>query len=121
MTRAANTTPVHRIHPAVRRLARRNLLLAALIITVSLGAGMLGFHLAGDYGPVESFSQAALLLGGEGPSGAYPNDPSRLFAGVYALYSGLAYIVVTALLLAPVFSHVLRKHNLDVGDTKTRP
>lgn len=113
--------PVHRIHPAVRQLAARNLLVAAVLITGSLAIGMLGFHLAGGYGAVDSFSQAALLLAGEGPAGAYPNNATRIFAGVYALYSGLAYIVVTALLLAPVFSHVLRRHKLEVGDAKTRP
>ncbi|MBP2648566.1 MAG: hypothetical protein H6Q77_2190 [Gemmatimonadetes bacterium] len=82
---------------------------------------MLGFHYTGDYGLVESFSQAALLLGGEGPAGSYPNDAASIFAGVYALYCGLAYIVVTALLLAPVFSHVLRRHHIDVGDNDARP
>ena len=82
---------------------------------------MLGFRFTGGYGVVESFSQAALLLGGEGPAGTYPNDPSKIFAGVYALYCGLAYIVVTALLLAPVFSHVLRRHHIDVGDSDARP
>ena len=95
--------------------------LASVLVLISLAIGMLGFHLAGGYDLVESFSQAALLLGGEGPSGSYPNDPTRLFAGVYALYSGLAYIVVTALLLAPVFSHVLKRHHLDVDDTESHP
>ncbi len=117
MTSDASAKPpepaTHRIHPAVRRTARRNLSLAAVLIGVSLSIGMLGFHLTAGYDLVESFSQAALLLGGEGPSGAYPNDPTRLFAGAYALYSGLAYIVVTALLLAPVFSHVLKRHSID--------
>lgn len=117
MTSTASAKPpdpeTHRIHPAVRRTARRNLMITAVLIGVSLTIGMLGFHFTAGYGLVESFSQAALLLGGEGPSGAYPNDPSRVFAGVYALYSGLAYILVTALLLAPVFSHVLKRHHID--------
>lgn len=95
-------------------------MLATVLIMGSLAVGMLGFHLAAGYDLAESFSQAALLLGGEGPSGSYPNNPSRIFAGVYALYSGLAYIVVTALLLAPVFSHVLKRHHLEVDDTEPR-
>ena len=108
------------IHPAVRRYARRNLQYAVVLILVSLLGGMAGFHFTGGYGMVDSFSQAALLLGGEGPSGAYPNDAVRIFAGLYALYSGLAYIVLTALLLAPVFGHLLRRHHVDVGDSKSR-
>ena len=95
-------------------------MLAIALIGCSLAVGMLGFHLTAGYDLAESFSQAALLLGGEGPSGTYPNNPTRVFAGLYALYSGLAYIVVTALLLAPVFTHVLKRHHLDVGDTKSR-
>ena len=109
---------IARLHPVVRNLARRNVVLALALIGCSLAVGMLGFHLAAGYDLAESFSQAALLLGGEGPSGSYPNNPTRIFAGIYALYSGLAYIVVTALLLAPVFTHVLKRHHLDVGDTK---
>lgn len=112
--------PAHLLHPSIRRLAARNLLVAAALIMGSLAIGMVGFHVAGGYGAVESFSQAALLLAGEGPSGAYPNDASRIFAGMYALYSGLAYIVMTALLLAPVFTHVLKRHKFDVGDSKPR-
>lgn len=110
---------IPRLHPAVRARARQNLRLAAFLIVVSLLAGMAGFHFTGGYGLVESFSQAALLLGGEGPSGAYPNDPTRIFAGVYALYSGLTYIILSALLLAPVFSSVLKRHHVDVGSTKS--
>ena len=110
---------IPRLHPAVRQRARRNLRLAIVLITISLLLGMAGFHFTGDYGMVESFSQAALLLGGEGPSGAYPNDPTRIFAGIYALYSGLTYIILSALLLAPVFSSVLKRHHVEVSSTKT--
>lgn len=109
---------IPRLHPAVRPRARRNLRLAIILIVLSLLGGMAGFHYTGGYGLVESFSQAALLLGGEGPSGAYPNDPTRIFAGIYALYSGLTYIVLSALLLSPVFSSVLKRHHVDVGSTK---
>jgi hypothetical protein len=108
------------LHPAVRQHARRNLQFAVVLILVSLLGGMAGFHFTGGFGMVESFTQAALLLAGEGPAGAYPTDSVRIFAGLYALYSGLAYIVLTALLLAPVFGHLLSLHNVDVGDTKTR-
>ena len=59
-------------------------------------------------------------LAARDPPAAIPTNPSRIFAGVYALYSGLAYIVVTALLLAPVFSHVLKRHHLEVDDTEPR-
>ena len=107
------------LHPAVRQHARRNIQYAVILITVSLLGGMAGFHLTGDYGLVDSFSQAALLLGGEGPTGAYPNDAVRIFAGDYALYSGQSYIILSALLIAPIFSHLLRKHHVDVGSTKS--
>lgn len=106
------------LHPTVRQHARRNLLIAVILITASLLFGMIGFHLTGGYGVAESFSQAALLLGGEGPSGEYPNNPTRVFAGVYGLYSGFTYIVLTALLLAPVFAYILKRHHIDVGDAK---
>ena len=106
----------HRMHPVVRRHFRRNILVAAIMMFVSLLLGMGGFHFAGGYNTADSFSQAALLLGGEGPSGAYPNSATSIFAGCYALYSSLLYLVVTALLLAPVFGHVLRRYRLDTDE-----
>ena len=101
------------MHPAVRRHFRRNILVAATLMLFSLLLGMGGFHFFGGFAGADSFSQAALLLGGEGPSGAYPNSATSIFAGCYALYSSLLYLVVTALLLAPVFGHVLRRYSLD--------
>lgn len=50
-----------------------------------------------------------MLLGGMGPVGELPNDASKLFAALFALYSGLVFLVVTALVLTPLFHHVLHR------------
>jgi hypothetical protein len=81
---------------------------AAGLIAVSVLLGMLGYHSIVHFTWIDSFLNACMLLGGMGPIGAMPNDTaSKLFAGVFALYSGLIFLLSAALLLTPVFHRVL--------------
>ena len=50
-----------------------------------------------------------MLLGGMGPVDDPKTDGGKLFAGFYALYAGLAFLVVAGLLLAPVVHRVLHR------------
>lgn len=96
-------------------MARRKFLLrlavqggyAAALIGVSLLVGMIGYHAFAHYSWIDAFLNASMLLGGMGPMGALPDDASKLFAGIFALYSGLVFLLSAALLLTPVFHRVL--------------
>jgi hypothetical protein len=91
-----------------------NLLVGLGVIALSLFAGMLIYREAAGMSWVDSFLNASMILSGEGPMGPIEGTAAKILAGIYALYSGLLLIIVTGLLLAPVFHRVL--HGLHVHD-----
>lgn len=91
----------------VRHLARQAGYAGALVL-VSVVLGMVGYHQIAHYSWVDSFLNACMLLGGMGPVGNLPNDASKIFAGIFALYSGLVFLASALFLLTPVFHRVLK-------------
>jgi hypothetical protein len=79
------------------------------IVAGSALFGTVGYHLLAGFTWIDSFLNACMLLGGMGPVGDLPNDGAKLFASLFALYSGLVFLVLAGLLLAPVFHRVLHK------------
>ena len=100
----------------VRRLARQASYAVALM-AASVVLGMAGYHWIAAYAWIDAFLNTCMLLGGMGPVGDLPNDGAKLFAGVFALYAGLVFLVVTALLLTPVLHHVLHRFHWEWGRT----
>jgi hypothetical protein len=86
---------------------------AALLVGVSLVGGTIGFHTLSRLSWVDSVLNAAMLLGGMGPVGDLGASPGKLFAAAYALYAGLVFLIVAALLVTPVFHRVLRRFHLE--------
>jgi len=91
-----------------QRMLRYSLVTAGIIF-VSLIIGMLGYHFLESLSWIDSLLNASMLLGGMGPVGDLPNDDAKVFAAGFALYSGLVFLVVAGLLLAPVFHRVLHR------------
>ncbi len=89
-----------------RRLAA-HLGLAAVLLLVSLGAGMVGYASLEHLSWIDAFLNAAMLLGGMGPVNMPQTDAGKLFAGLYALYAGLVFIASAALVLTPIAHRVL--------------
>ena len=90
--------------------------LGAIVIGGSLGLGMLGYHFFEGLGAMDSFLNAAMILSGMGPLWSPQTDAGKLFAGLYALYSGLAVLVVAGLLFAPMVHRLLHRFHADEGD-----
>jgi hypothetical protein len=90
----------------ISRLALHTLI-GGVIITVSDAFGMIGYHYIAGFNWVDSFLNASMLLGGMGPVGDLPNDDAKIFAAIFALYSGLVLILLAGLMLAPIFHRVL--------------
>jgi hypothetical protein len=82
---------------------------ALALLAVSLGAGMIGYALIENLSWVDAFLNAAMLLGGMGPVNTPHSEAGKIFAGVYALYAGLVFIVTAALLFTPIL-HRLMHH-----------
>jgi hypothetical protein len=92
----------------MRRLARHGFY-SLLLLAVSLMLGIGGYHWIARFSWIDSLLNASMLLGGMGPVGELPGDDSKVFASIYALYSGVVFLVLAGLLLAPVFHRVLHR------------
>ena len=90
-----------------------SLCLALFAIWVSLVFGIIGYMGLAGLSLVDAFLNAAMILGGMGPVAVLDNDAAKVFAGLYALYSGLLLIAVTGVVLAPVFHRVLHAMHAD--------
>lgn len=87
--------------------------LAALLVGVSLGAGMWGYHVLEGLPWIDAFLSAAMILSGMGPVGAPQTDMGKWFAGFYALYSGFVALICVGVLGAPVLHRFLHRFHFD--------
>jgi len=98
--------PVHRQQVFRHGLARAAAI-ALVLVAVSLLVGVLGYHHFAGLGWVDSFYSASMILSGMGPTETLRSSGAKIFAGLYALYSGLILIASTAIVLSPFMTHVL--------------
>lgn len=91
---------------------------AALLLAASLGIGMIGYRQFEHLSWIDGFLNSTMLLGGMGPVNAPQSVPGKLFAGLYALYAGLVFLIAVGLIFTPVVHRVMHKFHLD-EDRKT--
>jgi len=97
----------------LRRLAWHGLA-AFLLLLGSVGIGMGGYMYWEHLAPVDAFLNATMLLGGMGPVDAPKSEAGKIFAGLYALYAGLVFLITAALMFTPVLHRLLHRfHWLD--------
>lgn len=96
----------------LRRLGR-NALAALALICVSLVGGMAGYHWLEGQIWIDAFANAAMILSGMGPLNPLQTWGGKLFAGLYALYSGLMLIFITGIILAPIVHRVLHRFHVE--------
>ncbi len=101
----------------VRRIAL-SVALSGAIAAVALSIGVLGYHFIAGLPWIDALLNAAMILGGMGPVAELTSDAAKLFASAYALFSGLVFIMVVAVTLAPVMHRILHKFHMDEGDLK---
>jgi len=107
MYESKTQAPLPRVHFVRRLLLHATVALA--LLALSLVAGMLGYASFEGLPWLDAFLNSAMLLGGMGPVNAPVTPAGKLFAGLYALYAGLLFIVAAALIFAPVVHRVLHK------------
>jgi hypothetical protein len=74
---------------------------------------MIGYHQFEGLNWMDAFLNASMLLGGMGPVNMPITDDGQLFAGLYALYCGLAVILVAGIILAPIAHRILHRFHMD--------
>jgi hypothetical protein len=106
----------------VRRLCL-SLGLGAGLIAASLGVGMVGYRSFEGLSWLDAFLNAAMLLSGMGPLAQPQTAAGKLFAGLYALYSGFAVLVIAGIAFGPVVHrvlHLLHADERDLAATRTQ-
>jgi hypothetical protein len=98
-----------------RRLAR-SFGAASLLIGVSLLAGMAGYHWLEGMVWIDAFASASMILSGMGPLAPLQTWGGKLFAGLYALYSGLVLIVAASIVFAPVVHRLLHSFHVETDE-----
>jgi hypothetical protein len=95
----------------------RSLGLAIGFVLLSLFGGMLGYHYLEKMEWIDAFLNASMILSGMGPTGTLQTWGGKLFAGLYALYSGLTVIIATSIILAPVIHRLLHQFHYESGES----
>jgi hypothetical protein len=103
-----------RMEPLLARaLFRRRLYahaaMAVGLIVVSLGIGIAGYCQFEHLSALDGFLNTAMLLGGMGPVNVPVTPAGKLFAGCFALYAGLVFIVTAGLLFAPLVHRLMHR------------
>ncbi|HUL95863.1 MAG TPA: hypothetical protein VLT89_07615 [Usitatibacter sp.] len=94
-----------------------------VLVAVSLLAGMLGYEYFEDLDLLDAFVNAAMILSGMGPVNTPHTAGGKLFAGLYALYSGFAVLVIAAVIFAPAIHRALHRFHIEDsgGEEQDRP
>jgi hypothetical protein len=93
-----------------------HILMAGLLSAAALFVGVAGYHWLAGFGWVDSLLEASMILGGMGPINLVTTRGAKIFASGYALFSGLAFIVLIGIVLAPAVHRMLHKFHADERD-----
>lgn len=108
----------HRFHPMlpkrlyIRRLLKHGLA-ALLVVAASLSAGILGYHVTEGLPWIDSLLNASMILGGMGPVNPLHTNAGKVFASFYSLFSGIVFLFVAGILMAPVVHRFLHRFHLE--------
>ena len=97
--------------------------LSALFISLGLIVGIIGYHWAADLSWLDALVEASMILSGMGPISPLSTTRAKVFASLYALFSGLIFVLAMGIVLSPlVYSLVrqfqvnLKKENYEEGE-----
>ena len=110
-----HTAPLAGRRAFLRRVARFAGF-AALLIAGSLLIGVGGYHFVCGLGWVDALLNAAMILTGMGPVNEVTTTAGKLFAAGYALFSGVAFLTIVAVFLAPIVHRFLHRLHLEMDE-----
>ena len=102
--------------PDYLRRQLRSIGIGLAFIAVALYAGMLGYHYLVGLSWIDSYENAAMILSGMGPLAAPVTTAGKIFAGSYALFSGIAVLAIAGVIAAPLVHRFLHRLHADCGE-----
>lgn len=124
-TAAAKRFPIFSFERVTRLFASRRLLFRRLgtaiavwfaIMFFGLAIGIAGYAGFEGMGLVDAYLNAAMILSGMGPVSELKTEAGKIFAGSYAIFSGLVIVLATGVVLSPIVHHVLHVFHADMDD-----
>jgi hypothetical protein len=103
----------------IKRMARA-VGLGLVLIGFALSIGIAGYRLLAGLDWVDSLLEASMILGGMGPVTTLKTDGAKIFASVYALFSGLIFVGVMGIVLAPIVHRTMHAFHVDDKDLKRK-
>jgi hypothetical protein len=101
--------------PLFLRRQLRSIAIGMVFIFVALLAGMIGYHDIVGLSWVDSYENAAMILSGMGPLSSPATVAGKIFAGSYALFSGIAVLAIAGVIAAPLVHRFLHRMHADTG------
>lgn len=86
----------------------------AALTLVGLAVGMCGYAFFEGMSLIDAFVNAAMILSGMGPLGELKTTGGKIFAGSYAIMSGLFIVLASGFVLAPIFHRVLHRFHVEL-------
>ncbi len=93
--------------------AARSVAASLALVAFALAVGTLGYHSIAQLSWIDSFENASMILTGMGPVSPMPTDGAKLFASFYALFSGIAFLGMVTLMMAPIVHRFLHRLHLE--------
>lgn len=100
------------VHLFARRMACTSLLLL-LLMAVALGIGVAGYYWIAGLALVDAIFNASMILTGMGPASELTSTAAKLFASAYAIFSGLVFISLMGIFLAPIAHRMMHRFHMD--------
>ncbi len=91
----------------------RALVIGWVMIMLALYLGMVGYHYYEGMSWIDAFANASMILSGMGPLTPLQTFAGKLFAGCYALFSGLMFIIILGVIFSPIIHRFFHKFHLD--------
>ena len=90
-----------------------HLSIASSLVALALGFGVVGYHWIGGLPWIDALLNASMILGGMGPVDTIESPAGKLFASFYALFSGLLFVGVASLVVAPFVHRIMHRLHLE--------
>jgi hypothetical protein len=100
------------------RRSINHLLIGVITIFISLMIGILGYRFIEGMSWIDSLLNASMILGGMGPVGEMHTDSGKFFASMYALFSGIVFLVTVGIIIAPAVHRFLHRLHVEEGESQ---
>jgi len=106
-------------HNLFIRRSLKHLILGLGVIFLSLIIGILGYRIIEGMSWIDALLNASMILGGMGPVGELHSDGGKFFASMYALFSGIVFLVTVGIIIAPLVHRFLHRLHVDSDENES--